>query len=90
MDPKSSADIWVLDRAARRHAAPIGPGDPRARPFVKSNFAETQPTLSPDGQWLAYQSNESGRFEVYARPFPDGGPAQQISTEGARVSGVGG
>jgi serine/threonine protein kinase/Tol biopolymer transport system component len=81
LDRTSSSDIWVLDLPPAG-AAPIGPGDPRARPFVKTNFAETQPTLSPDGQWLAYQSNDSGRFEVYARPFPDGGPAHQISTAG--------
>jgi Tol biopolymer transport system component len=34
-------------------------------------YAETHPAISPDGRWLAYQSDESGRFEVYLRPFPD-------------------
>jgi hypothetical protein len=34
-------------------------------------FAEINPSLSPDGRWLAYASNETGRFEVYVRPFPD-------------------
>ena len=38
--------------------------------------------FSPDGQWLAYASNESGRFEVYLRPYPGPGGKTQISTEG--------
>ena len=41
--------------------------------------------MSPDGRWIAYQSNESGRFEIYVRPFPDGGPAHQVSTEGGII-----
>ena len=38
--------------------------------------------ISPDGAWLAYTSNASGRFEVYATPFPDGGRTVQISFGG--------
>ena len=38
--------------------------------------------FSPDGRWIAYQSNESGRFEVYVRPFPGPGGKWQISTDG--------
>jgi serine/threonine protein kinase/Tol biopolymer transport system component len=42
----------------------------RPEPFLKSTFDEILPTFSPDGRWLAYASTESGRFEVYVRPFP--------------------
>lgn len=38
--------------------------------------------FSPDGRWLAYVSNESGRYEVYTQPFPSPGPKRLISTEG--------
>jgi hypothetical protein len=37
--------------------------------------------ISPDGRWLAYQSNESGRYEVYVQPFPEGGRRIQVSTD---------
>jgi eukaryotic-like serine/threonine-protein kinase len=49
--------------------------DTAPRPIVATAFQEQNPALSPDGRWLAYQSNESGRYEVYVRPFPgvDGG-----------------
>jgi eukaryotic-like serine/threonine-protein kinase len=46
-------------------------GAPRVEPVLTGPYAELRPTLSPDGRWLAYQSDESGRFEVYVRPFPD-------------------
>ncbi len=40
------------------------------------------PMLSPDGRWLAYTSNESGRFEVYVQPFPGAGARSRISRDG--------
>ena len=46
----------------------------RAGRFSRRHFSENNPALSPDGRWLAYQSNESGRFEIYVRSFPDCGP----------------
>jgi serine/threonine-protein kinase len=51
--------------------------------LIQTMFAETNADVSPDGQWLTYQSNESGREEVYVRPFPnvDGG-RWQVSTGG--------
>ena len=45
--------------------------DTAAKPLLATAFEEQNPTLSPDGRWLAYQSNESGRYEIYVRPFPD-------------------
>jgi serine/threonine-protein kinase len=46
-------------------------GDRREEMLFKTPFSETNAALSPDGRWLAYQSNESGRDEVYLSPFPD-------------------
>jgi serine/threonine-protein kinase len=47
-------------------------GDTTTTPLMADpGFAEIFPALSPDGRWLAYASNETGRFEVYVRPFPD-------------------
>ncbi len=46
-------------------------GNQTSELLVDSEFVEMNAALSPDGRWLAYQSDESGRFEVYVRPFPD-------------------
>ena len=54
----------------------------KPRPVVKTSFNETAAVLSPDGRWIAYQADESGRFEVYVRPFSGSGSKHQISTEG--------
>jgi hypothetical protein len=43
---------------------------------------EAHPEFSPDGHWLAYTSNESGRWEVYVQPWPGPGPRQQVSVDG--------
>ena len=50
--------------------------------FLKSQFADTQPALSPDDHWLAYESNSSGNNEVYVRAFPDNGGQWRISNSG--------
>ena len=52
--------------------------------LLATEFNEQNPEVSPDGRWLAYQSDQSGRFEVYVRPFPDvnAGGQWQISTDG--------
>jgi serine/threonine protein kinase/Tol biopolymer transport system component len=73
-DPKTVQDIWVL---------PLEGGEARKpHVFLQSPFGEFTPFLSPDGRWVAYLSNESGRPEVYVRPFPGPGGKWQISTEG--------
>ena len=62
MTPLSAAaDIGVLD---------LG-GSQREELLLQSAFDESNGELSPDGHWLAYQSNESGTSEVYVRPFPN-------------------
>jgi serine/threonine-protein kinase len=56
------------------------------RPLVQSMFSESNAELSPDGRWLAYQSNESGRDEIYVRPFPNVADGHwQVSTDGGRT-----
>jgi Tol biopolymer transport system component len=51
-------------------------------PFISTPFNEQSGAFSPDGKWVAYQSNESGRNEIYVRPFPGPGPQWQVSTGG--------
>ncbi|MGH7503444.1 MAG: protein kinase domain-containing protein [Longimicrobiales bacterium] len=51
-------------------------------PLVATRFDELMPRLSPDGRWLAYQSDESGQYEIYVRPFPAGGGRITISNGG--------
>ena len=56
--------------------------DRQVIPFAASKSDEVFPEFSPDGRWLAYASNESGRNEVYVRSFPDGTRTLPISSEG--------
>jgi serine/threonine-protein kinase len=53
-----------------------------ATPFLSTPTLELQPVFSPDGKWLAYVSTESGRLEVYVRPFPGPGGKWQVSNNG--------
>ena len=46
-------------------------GTRRVTPLLQSRFAERNGVISPDGRWLAYEANDSGRFEIYVRPYPD-------------------
>jgi serine/threonine protein kinase/Tol biopolymer transport system component len=59
---------------------------PRTAALVQTRFDEQNPEISPDGRWLAYESNESGQAQVYVRPFPNVGDGlYQISTDGGRT-----
>jgi Tol biopolymer transport system component len=58
-------------------------GKASVQPLSQTPHTE-QPTFSPDGRWLAYGSDVSGRNEVYVRPYPGPGPAEQVSLEGGR------
>ena len=66
------SDLWVL---------PLVQGG-KPFPFVETPFTETQGQFSPDGKWIAYSSNESGRMEVYAAPFPGSGSRWRVSPAG--------
>jgi len=57
-------------------------GDRQPKPLVQTKFDEGSPKFSPDGNWVAYCSNESGRTEVYATPYPGPGARIQISNDG--------
>jgi Tol biopolymer transport system component len=57
-------------------------GDGTLTPFAAGPANEVAPRFSPDGRFLAYASNESGRYEVYVRPFPGPGARVQISEDG--------
>ncbi len=68
------SDIWVL---------PLGGKKPFA--LLESPFLESQPQFSPDGRWLAFMSNRSGRIEVYVTPFPGRERDTVISTAGGSL-----
>jgi hypothetical protein len=53
--------------------------------FLSTPFNEQNGVFSPDGKWVAYESNESGRNEIYVRPFPGPGGQWQVSTQGGSV-----
>jgi tRNA A-37 threonylcarbamoyl transferase component Bud32 len=57
-------------------------GDKKPIPLLQSQSVEAFPQVSPDSKWLAYQSSETGRAEIYVRPFPDGPGKWQVSTDG--------
>ena len=71
INPTTGRDIWVLRMSDRK-----------AQPFLKTPFNESVPSFSPDGHWLAYISDESGRYEVYVQPYPGPGGKYQISADG--------
>ena len=52
------------------------------QPFAAGPFSQAEPAFSSDGRWIAYQANETGRYEVYVRPFPGPGGRWQVSTAG--------
>ena len=73
-EQQTRGDLWVLPLT----------GDRKPFPFVQTPFAEAGGQISPDGRWIAYHSDETGRNEVYVRPFPSGAGKWQISTDGGR------
>jgi len=72
VDPKTGWDIW---------AKPLE-GAGNDFPVIQTVFDDRDGQFSPDGKWIAYQSNESGRFEIYVQLFPGPGGKAQISTGG--------
>ena len=59
-------------------------GERKIQWLVQSEFIDGEANFSPDGRWLAYASNETGRWEVYVQPFPANGARWQVSTSGGR------
>ena len=70
---QTGRDVWVLDLADRE-----------VHPFLSTLYEETAPKFSPDGKWMAYSSDESGRREVYVQPYPGPGGKWQLSTNGGQ------
>jgi serine/threonine-protein kinase len=71
-DPKTRQNLYSIDLK----------GDKTPVPLEQSAFNEQLPALSPDGRWLAYQSDETGSFQIYVRPFPAGGAHVQVTADG--------
>lgn len=74
LNPDTSWDIHVLSMD----------GSTPSEPLLREEFAERSPAVSPDNQWIAYASSESGQSEVYVRPYPN------VETSRSRVSNGGG
>ncbi len=72
LSPETGYDIWMLSLDGER----------TAQPFLQSRSNERYAAFSPNGRWIAYTSDESGRREVYVRSFPEPGAKRQVSTEG--------
>jgi serine/threonine-protein kinase len=79
LNPQTGWDVMIVP-VEGDEASGWRPGKPTA--FVNSAFAEYHPMFSPDGRWMAYALTESGRTEVYVRPFPGPGGQWLISSGG--------
>jgi hypothetical protein len=70
---KTASDIWYI---------PLSSEKKEAVAFLQNPADERHPQVSPDGKWIAYSSNTSGRSEIYIRPFPSGPGLIQVSVNG--------
>jgi eukaryotic-like serine/threonine-protein kinase len=73
--PKNQNNFWILERGGQR---PV--------PWFRSEWNHFDGQFSPDGRWVAYTSNESGTYEVYARRFPEADGKVKISTSGGGLA----
>lgn len=80
MDADKKEDLWILPMEGERQ--PVA--------WTRSPFRETLAQFSPDGRWIAYQSDQSGRFEVYVRPFTPAAAGTQATESVYQVSKDGG
>jgi Tol biopolymer transport system component len=71
-DPNTRSDVWAL---------PLD-GDRKPFPVLQTQYRELEAVFSPDGRWIAYNSDESGRSEIYVTPFPGPGRKWQVSPSG--------
>ncbi len=72
LDPQSAQNVWLLPAS--------GTGEPKL--LVRTANRDRGGAVSPDGRWLAYASEETGRYEIYVQAFPDPGQRQQVSQHG--------
>jgi serine/threonine-protein kinase len=72
LHPTTGLDIWMLSLEGER----------KPEPFLRSRFNEFHAIFSPDGRWIAYATDESGREEIYVQPYLGSGNIMPISTEG--------
>jgi len=73
-DPVTLGDIWIVDIASAQ-----------ARPFVNTDATESYGLFSADGRWMLYQSNDTGRFEIYVKAVSGAGAPLRISANGGVV-----
>jgi len=72
-EPNTGVDLWAL---------PLTGDDRKPIPVAQTTADERAGEFSPDGRWIAYESNESGRFQIHVRPFPTSGGTWEVSTTG--------
>jgi Tol biopolymer transport system component len=72
LDPKRGMDVWALPLEGNRTPFEV----------VQTEFSERLAQFSPDGTWIAYQSDKTGHFEIYVRPFPGPGDDSRVSIDG--------
>jgi Tol biopolymer transport system component len=73
VDRKSNGDLWALEMTGSERKPHV---------VINTPFEERNGQFSPDGRWVAYETNESGRFEIVVQPFPDPRGKWQVSTNG--------
>jgi len=71
--PETGMDIWIMS---------LGDGERSVTPLVRTAANENMPTLSPDGRWMTYISDETGTWEIYLRSVAAGGGVRQVSAGG--------
>jgi Tol biopolymer transport system component len=76
--PQTQDDIWTVPLESDGTGLRAG----KPEPFLQTPFDERHGAFSPDGRWMAYDSNESGVYQMYVRAFPDKGGKWQISNSG--------
>lgn len=75
-DPTSHIDLWQMRLE----------GEPKPMPLLKTAANERLAAFSPDGRWVAYDSDDSGQFEVYVQLYPGPGQKKQVSTDGGKAA----
>ncbi|MBI4468216.1 MAG: serine/threonine-protein kinase [Acidobacteria bacterium] len=81
-DKTISWDLWILPLSEEGESKIYPSRRKEPYPFLQTEFRELHGQFSPDGRWIAYQSNESGTGEIYVASFPGAGNKRQISTSG--------